>query len=146
MIFTKRDECHFVVGVACSVIYPIEPRAKSGVDLAYNGTPRDRDGDVLALLRSLPPVTALAVGGPWRVASGGEPVHRGPWCEGFGEPRAFRMLPRGGSSAWRQLAACGQVPGSSCSARCCSGAARGFEGGYSWGFAEGLPWRCCCGL
>jgi len=23
MIFTKRDECHFVVGVACSVIYPI---------------------------------------------------------------------------------------------------------------------------
>jgi len=23
MIFTKRGECHFVVGVACSVIYPL---------------------------------------------------------------------------------------------------------------------------
>ena len=33
-----------------------------GVDLAYNDVLRDRDGDLLALLHSLPPVTALAVG------------------------------------------------------------------------------------
>ena len=32
-----------------------------GADLAYSGIPRDWDGDVLALLRSLPSVTALAV-------------------------------------------------------------------------------------
>ena len=32
MIFAKRDECHFVVGVACSVIYPI---ARSTKHLAF---------------------------------------------------------------------------------------------------------------
>ena len=26
VIFTKRDECHFVVGVSCSVIYPLAPQ------------------------------------------------------------------------------------------------------------------------
>lgn len=51
---------------AASVAAEYESLAR-GVDLAYNGVPRDRDGDVLALLRSLPPVTALAVGalGEW---------------------------------------------------------------------------------
>ena len=51
---------------AASVPAEYEALAR-GVDLTYNGVPGDRVGDVLDLLRSLPTVTALAVGalGEW---------------------------------------------------------------------------------
>jgi hypothetical protein len=51
---------------AASVAAEYEVLARK-VDLTYNDVPRDQDGPVLNLLRSLPPVTPLAVGalGEW---------------------------------------------------------------------------------
>jgi hypothetical protein len=118
-----------------------------GVDLAYNGVPRDRDGDVLALLRSLPPATALAVGalGEWSrrvdqfiadlgVKGSTNPARFG-CCHGADQARgvisqhAAKCL---GRVALRSVA------------RVRHGALKAVTAGNS--SRAGLPWRCCCGL